>query len=174
MNNHRKPLLADGERIVIREVPHLCVGTGNDVLLLLQYDKENRPIQYVVAHHPSFNDGVLERQQGEYFPLFAYQETPFPMCSALREAVLAMNDEAVYVAMSDEPLDGVRCVGVFTKRFAAESALEAVLNDNEDVQALLAKRSKTRFTFAEYTDLYYELDLDNEYWIDEHTINNFF
>lgn len=160
-----------GTGFPIHGVRHTCVAAEDDALLLLQFDDAGAPIQYVTAHHPSWFRGELVWDQGEYFPLFHYDHSATPMADALRDAALAMSDENLFVAMADDDL-GARCVGVFTGRFAAESALESILNKDADVQHMLAERRLERFTLDQYKVLYDELCLENAYWIEEHTANH--
>ncbi len=43
-----------GKEIIIRSARHICIGASKDALILLEIDADGKPVQYIVAHHPSF------------------------------------------------------------------------------------------------------------------------
>ncbi len=164
-----------GKTFQIRGAAHLCVAAGDGALLLLQIAatdepllKKGDPVQYIVARYPDTFNGELVWGQGAYF--LPDQRTASPTAFALRDAADELVSSPMYVAMADDDL-GARCVGVFTRRDMAETALERLINKNENVTDYCEEYAKEHFTFSEFQELYAERGLDDCYWIEEHESN---
>lgn len=159
-----------GETITIRSTRHVCVGAGIDALLLLQFENNGEPLQYIVAHHPCYYENELVWANGEYYPLFNYKGTEEAMSSALRDASLALNDSMIYVAMADEG-NGAESLGAYTKEDQAVHVLEAAINTDCEIKRVLSERGKQRFTLDEYMKLFGRLNQWSQYWIVRQRVN---
>lgn len=161
-----------GKTFIIRGLQHICIAAGADQLLLLELNAEGTPIQYIIAHSPSFYEGELVWAAGNYFTVQSHgaQEDGDPIICALQSAALALQAHKVYVAMADDDC-GTRCVGIFAHRDAAVSALDHVIGQDTEACAIAADMGKTKLTYGEHCELDpYELGLENLYWLFEQTI----
>ena len=159
-----------GTSFPIHGVRHTCVAADGNVLILLQYDKDDVPVQYVAAHYPSWYEGELVWNQGDYFPLFYYIGSDTPMADALRDAALAANGGTVYVAMADSD-QGARCAGVFTREQGAIDVLEKLIVRDGAAAGYNGQLGMHKLTLAEYQKLHKEKSLDNAYWVSEMRVN---
>lgn len=71
----------------------LCIAAHNDAILVLQKDRENQPINYIVCHRPEITaSNVLLWGAGDYFTIPNYQQAgrDDPMAAALSAAVACL------------------------------------------------------------------------------------
>ena len=161
-----------GKTFIIRGLQHICIAAGADQLLLLELNAEGTPIQYIVAHSPSFYKGELVWAAGDYFIAQSHSAhvDGDPIICALQSAALALHAHKVYVAMARDDY-GSRCVGIFAHRDAAVSALDHVIEQDAEACAIAADMGKSKLTYVEHCELDpYELGLENLYWLFEQTI----
>lgn len=79
-----------GTTFLIHKVKHTCLAVADDALFMLQYENDDVPCQYVVAHDPyRTDDGELCWLNGDYFPFFYYATT----ADALAGAVASFQDD---------------------------------------------------------------------------------
>jgi len=78
-----------GTTFPIHGVKHTCLAANDDALVMLQYENDGAPCQYVVAHEPYRANGELCWLNGDYFPFFHYTTT----ADALAEAVASLQDD---------------------------------------------------------------------------------
>lgn len=78
-----------GTTFLIHGVKYTCLAAADEALVMLQYENNGAPCQYVVAHAPCrADDGELCWLNGNYFPFFNYATT----ADALAEAVASLQD----------------------------------------------------------------------------------
>lgn len=160
-----------GQELQIRGFKYGCIGASDTAVLLMEFGRNNHPVQYVVSHHPYFDDnGVLVWEHGSYYPFFHAEYCGNTMSSLLQLASMELNDTQFYTAMVDDEY-GMRCIGVFTDRPFAVSELVKVMNRSDYVLGYCYEKKKERLTLEEYNVLKEELSLDNSYWIEEHKPN---
>jgi len=78
-----------GTTFFIHQVKHTCLAVTDDAVVMLQYDNDGAPCQYVVAHEPYRANGELCWLNGDYFPFFHYATT----ADALAEVVASLQDD---------------------------------------------------------------------------------
>ena len=166
-----------GKDFFMHNARYICVATGDDALLFLQIcaqdeplHKVGDPVQYIVAHHPYIYEGKLVWGNGDYYPIFQYDKFDNALSAALWEAATSLNAAPLYVAMADGDMDEC-CLGVYTRRNAAERILEERINQDGEVLEFAQQYGKERFSFPEYRKLYDEHSLENCYWIEKRHIN---
>lgn len=85
----------------------LCIAAHDDAILVLQKDRENQPINYIVCHRPEITAGnVLVWDAGDYFTIPNYQQAgrTNPMAAAFSAAVFCLIDSQI-LAFLFEPLE---------------------------------------------------------------------
>lgn len=87
----------------------LCIAAHGDAILVLQQDREQQPINYIVCHRPEITAGnVLIWGAGDYFTVPNYQQAgrADPMVAAFSAAVACLITSQVlsfaFDAMEDE------------------------------------------------------------------------
>ncbi len=159
-----------GREIFIRGVKHLCISASPTALLLIEFNHEDRPIQYIVSHYPDLYGGELIWAQGGYYPFFYPSLGDKTISDALCGAVLELDDTIFYAAMADDDL-GARCIGVFTEEHLAKQELEKVMNNSDDARIYCHTAKQSRLSLDEYNQLRDERMWENAYWIEEHEPN---
>lgn len=159
-----------GKEIIIRSARHICIGAGKEALMLLELNDEGKPAQYIVAHHPSFHNGELIWANGNYFLGFQLPGMDSSMGSSLRDAALCMDNTILYIAMVSDDY-GVRSIGVFTDQTRAATALEELINRDDEVCQYRTEYGVNHFSLEDFKELYVERSLENDYWIEEHSVN---
>ncbi len=159
-----------GKEIIIRSARHICIGASKDALMLLELDADGKPVQYIVAHHPSFHNGELIWANGNYFLGFQFPGMDSSTGSSLREAALCLDSTILYVAMASDDYS-VRCIGVFTDQNRAATALEELINRDDEVHQYKMEYGVDHFSLEDFEKLCVERSLENDYWIEEHSVN---
>lgn len=159
-----------GKEIIIRSARHICIGAGKETLMLLELNAEGKPVQYIVAHHPSFYNGELIWSNGNYFLGFQFPGMDSSTGPSLRDAALCLDNPLLYVAMVSDDY-GVRSIGIFTDQNRAATALEELLNRDVEVRQYKAEYDVNHFSLEDFKELYVERSLENDYWIEEHSVN---
>lgn len=159
-----------GKEIIIRSVRHVCISAGKEALMLLELNAEGKPVQYIVAHHPSFHNGELIWTNGNYFLGFQLPGLDSSTGSSLRDAALCLDNTILYVAMVSDDY-GVRSIGVFIDQNRAATALEELINRDDEVCQYKAEYGVKQFSLKDFKELYVERSLENDYWIEEHSVN---
>lgn len=123
----------------------LCIAAHGDAILVLQKDRENQPINYIVCHRPEITaSNVLIWGAGDYFTIPNYQQAgrADPMAAALSAAVSCLIKNQV-LAFS---FDAVEDEGE-----AAEVLVSVTPPFNYD---LLDQLSDCLSSYTEYTPSY--------------------
>lgn len=84
-----------------------CLAAHKEAILVLRFDSDGQPANYIVCHRPEVLSGNISWGFGDYFTILNYQHCgrSDPMSAAFSDAVRALISSQI-LAFQFEPMDG--------------------------------------------------------------------